>query len=726
MLYSVTVAEGLDPDAILAQLERILSSRHFSSSGQLSRLLRFSVTEAVAGNFDKLKESVLGVEVFGREPGFDTRNETVVRVAENRLRERLREYYEELGPTDVVLIALEKGSYVPHFTSRSPEPPSPLEPVPPTARRFSWWALAAAVILALAVFSWLATRRAQPSPASIKVVPLTSYPGVEEYPAFSPDGSRIAFTWNGDAQDQVDLYVKVIGTETPLRLTHTPEQECCVSWAPDGRSIAFLRCPTGAQCPPGNGRQDVIIIPALGGPERHLGSVYPPVNSPYPALAWIPDGKSLIVSDKTSSAEPYSLVLLSTETAEKRQLTPAGSGDTSPAVSPDGKTLAFVRATGKFDNALFVAPVGSDSGSAWKLQGPPRLVVQLDSPLEDPMWTPGSSFLYFASPATSRNPNRSLWRVGVSVEAAAQRVAGVGEIGHHIAISLQGDRLAYSDARNNTSIWRLSLASPANPPERFISSTRADYNPRFSPDGKKIAYQSNRSGEAEIWVCDSDGRNPFRLTSFARAVTGSPRWSPDGNRIAFDSDSGIYVIAEAGGKPTLVTPGDPKANTPSWSQDGNLIYFASDRTGELQVWVAPANGGNARPLTKGGGHSGFESPDGRFFYYAKSPVATSLWRIPVTGGEEVIVAPSLLTRSHLAPTDQGLYFVERPDSAGKKPIKFLRFATGAIERVAELHQELDLGLSVSPDRQWLLFSAAEVQHGDLLMIDGLNTLFRRP
>ena len=88
----------------------------------------------------------------------------------------------------------------------------------------------------------------------------------------------------------------------------------------------------------------------------------------------------------------------------------------------------------------------------------------------------------------------------------------------------------------------------------FISSTRLEYHGTYSPDGQRIAFESNRSGNEEIWTATADGSNPVQLTSFRDSWVGSPKWSPDGQKIAFDGDAGgnwdVYVIGSHGGKPT--------------------------------------------------------------------------------------------------------------------------------------------------------------------------------
>src|SRR5262249_5167733 len=149
-----------------------------------------------------------------------------------------------------------------------------------------------------------------------------------------------------------------------------------------------------------------------------------------------------------------------------------------------------------------------------------------------------------------------------------------GEGASTLAISRQGNRLAYSREIRDTDIWRVGISDSKNTgsPTRLISSTRPDYGPQYSPDGKRIAFTSGRSGNTEMWVCDDDGQNPVQLTSFAGPDLGSPRWSPDGRQIAFDSvaagNRDIFVISAEGGKPRPFTEDASDEVRPSWSRDG--------------------------------------------------------------------------------------------------------------------------------------------------------------
>src|SRR5262249_24878949 len=155
---------------------------------------------------------------------------------------------------------------------------------------------------------------------------------------------------------------------------------------------------------------------------------------------------------------------------------------------------------------------------------------------------------------------------------------------------------------------------------------------QYSPDGERIVFASSRSGTSEIWVCDREGQNSIQLTSMNGPATGTPHWSPDSRHIAIDSRPGgnpdIYVIGLEVGTPRRLTSDPSQEVVPSWSRDGRWIYFASNRTGTYQIWKAPAEGGPAVQVTKGGGFHGHESMDGRYLYYAKSANQPGLWRVP--------------------------------------------------------------------------------------------------
>jgi eukaryotic-like serine/threonine-protein kinase len=544
-----------------------------------------------------------------------------------------------------------------------------------------------------------------------RVVPFTSYPGNECCPSFSPDGNQIAFAWSGENGDNDDIYIKLIDAESRIRLTTNPAPDTSPAWSPDGRYIAFVRS--------SNSGSRIFLVPALGGAEQELYSVTSAGSEILPFLSWSPDGKQLAFSEKNSPREPYSIYLLSRDTLKKRKLTspPARNfGDYDPAFSPDGKTLAFIRSPAINIGDIYL--VSSDGGESRRLTFDNRNIV------DSLAWTPDGREIVFIS---NRAVGFSFWRFPI-VGGTPERLAAVGDNVLEPAISRQGNRLAYTQEKWDSNIWRFEISGSLgrkSSPTRLIASTHADTSPQYSPDGKRIVFDSDRSGSLEIWVCDSDGSNATQLTFFGGPDNGSPRWSPDGRQIAFDSiiegQRDIYVITADGGKSRRLTMEPSIDVRPSWSQDAKWVYFGSNRSGDWQVWKMPAEGGQAVQVTKQGGREACESPDGVFVYYTKGSNATSLWRTPVAGGEEVQVLEQVF-QARWAVVEQGIYFInlKAPPQAA---IEFFSFATGRTVRIATLKKEIQFwtaGFSVSPDGRWILLVQADQSESDIMLMENFR------
>src|SRR5579884_1948080 len=210
---------------------------------------------------------------------------------------------------------------------------------------------AAVLILVLAAVGgagWLGFSHRSSHENVLTAVPLTSYPGSERFATFSPDGSQVAFSWNGEKQDNFDIYVKLIGTGAPLRITTDPAPDFYPAWSPDGRWIAFLHLL------PDN-RGTVMLVPPLGGPERKLADIEVPQQVAYvqgvnpPRVSWSADSNYLVTVDRGGPDEPFGLFSIAIDSGEKRRLTRASDRlimDAGPAVSPDGASVVFTRTTG--------------------------------------------------------------------------------------------------------------------------------------------------------------------------------------------------------------------------------------------------------------------------------------------------------------------------------------------------------------------------------------------
>jgi len=250
--------------------------------------------------------------------------------------------------------------------------------------------------------------------------------------------------------------------------------------------------------------------------------------------------------------------------------------------------------------------------------------------------------------------------------------------------------------------------------------------PQFSPDGTKIVFESTRSGAYEVWMCRSDGSGLIQLTHF-NSVSGTPRWSPDGQQIVFDSalpgNTDIFVIDSQGGAPRNLTSEPSNENVPRWSRDGRWIYFASNRTGSGQIWKMPSTGGPAVQVTRHGGFAAFESPDGRFLYYAKGLTTPGLWRIPTNGGEEVEIISSLEAGywGYWVVVENGIYYL---DTTTTKPgIAFLDITTHRTTRVFDLENRPAMqapGLAVSSDERTILYAQLDALSRDIILVQNFR------
>jgi dipeptidyl aminopeptidase/acylaminoacyl peptidase len=259
------------------------------------------------------------------------------------------------------------------------------------------------------------------------------------------------------------------------------------------------------------------------------------------------------------------------------------------------------------------------------------------------------------------------------------------------------------------SLWKIPIAGlKAGKPVRVTASTARDKFSHISPDGKRVAFQSARSGVDEIWLCDADGGNVFQLTNFGKGMSGSPRWSPDGRSIAFDSNVGnyhIYVIDVAGGKPRRLTTHPLSDAIPNWSRDGQWIYFSSTRTGRYEIWRIRPDGSSEIQVTKDGGAIAMESVDGKLLYYKIRPEQSELWKMPVEGGPATMILHAVSGRIFTV-TSRGIYYATADSSI---QLQFIDFEKGSSQTIARLSPFAHA--DVSPDERWLGAVAGSWQSG---------------
>jgi Tol biopolymer transport system component/DNA-binding winged helix-turn-helix (wHTH) protein len=572
-----------------------------------------------------------------------------------------------------------------------------------TARR-SRVAVGAAVLLLLSTIAlWRLARKPTGSLLpSVEVVPLVGMPGYEMGPAFSPDGNQVVFR-ELDGPLNSGIYTAVVGGERSLRLTRNPN-DCCATWSPDARQVAFVRL--------FEKEVGIYVIPALGGTERRLYTEPRPL---YPSLAWSPDGKVLALPESNPHSAFHSwITFLSLSDSTTRRLTspPDEARDNDPAFSPDASKVAFIRGTvAGVVNDLFVVPTAA-GGQAKRLTFDNR-------PMFGISWTADGNDIVFSS---ARGGQISLWRVSAS-GGSPRPVAGASSQAFSPSVARNGNLLAYQQAIGKDNICRIKLTDERrskSPPTVVVSAKGSKLRPHFSPDGKRIAFESDRLGNAEIWTCDSDGANCAQLTSL-HGTAGTAGWSPDGRHIAFEfhptEHSEIYVVEVPSGVPQLVStiPGADNL-VPSWSRDGKWIYFTSRQgDGLFQLWKVPLKGGSPVEITKAGGLAAVESADGRLLYYSKAETG-GVWRMPLNGGQEsrVLDQPSGRTWYNWGLARNGIYFLNTELS--KTTVDFFEFANHKITHISTLNKPTGWGLTVAPDGRSILYVETEFEESNIMLV----------
>jgi Tol biopolymer transport system component/DNA-binding winged helix-turn-helix (wHTH) protein len=562
-------------------------------------------------------------------------------------------------------------------------------------------------------------------------VPLTAYPGFEGFPTLSPDGSQVAFAWDGPNEDNRDIYVKLVGPGQPLQLTTDPQRDVNPAWSPDGRLIAFERSGAG-------GGVKVFVVPALGGAERLVATL--DSRGFGGNLAWTPDGKWIAVDGRPSRETTTGIWLMPLEGAERRRLTEIGGldgWDMSPAFSPDGRYLAFIRARKRGLNAVYVLSLSS----RWTPLGAPVRITAEISNMPGLAWSPDGMSLVFSSGGHQGSITR-LHRIAftptLSTQPVRPEVLPFGQQATAVTISRTG-RLVYSAQTRDAALWKLPLTAShgALVPVPVASSTYDELTPDYSPDGKRLAFTSNRSGDEEIWIANADGSNPEPVTSMKGPLCANPRWSPDGRAILFNSrregSADLYLLTPDTGEIQRITDDPAEEVEPRWSRDGRSIYFGSTRTGRVEVWKTSATGGSAVRITQHGGLAATESPDGRFLYYAKQGNSqTSIWQVPVGGGEEKLVVEGLSHSLNFVVADRGLYFLAVGDARPGSPtqvlqgprqtrsIDFFEYATGKRTTVFDVGKPSWVGMALSPDQRHLLYSVLDSAGANLMLVEGFK------
>lgn len=581
-----------------------------------------------------------------------------------------------------------------------------LPPALPQRRARQGWigaglaASAAAALVLAGLASWRVGGSDEDSSSAVAAPrPLANDGGIERSPALSPDGQFVVYDWAPAGSTSPGLFIKPTAGGEPRRIDlgglRLPAS-ARTHWSPRGDLIAFL----AYEAPQMYG---LHVMPAMGGPPRRITSMAGI------GLCWHPDGRTIGFVDRTSVGAPFSIYSIDLESGVRRRLTePAASafGDTYCALSSDGKRLAVVRHPTRHASDIHVGDLPASGLVAMSrlTQGMPGM--------KGIVWSPDGNWILAGA--------HGLWKIRADGSGVRQPVPVAGSEGNvwspSVSAGLGGPvRLAYAFEIFDVNIWRWDRGEPGPGTVRELPGSMVWENlAAFSPDGRRIAFASNRTGVNEIWIMEADGSNARQLTSHGPVVV-APRWSPDGASLVFAAQSAdnweIYRIDADGSRSVRLTWEPSQEENPSWSADGQWIYFRSDRDGPGRIWKMPAGGGPAVRVTSGEGAQALESPDGRTLYFVRADDVPGLWSMPTAGGPETLVLPNI--RQHMwAVAEGGLAFIAR------RAINWFDVETQALSVLTELPGgDIQPGFSMTRDGRTAVWSRTDRLLHDVMIID---------
>lgn len=570
----------------------------------------------------------------------------------------------------------------------------------------AWPAIAAVAALALGGALWWMSADIPASSKSRAVgprsTPLTSLRGREVQAALAPSGGQVAFVWSGEDGGNSDIYVKTISGAGLLRLTEDPARDRHPAWSPDGGEIAFVRYHDSGCA--------LLRVPAIGGAARRIADCG---SGEVRSLDWSPDQATLAFTVASDDLAPARLHLVDTASGEARSVRPIDELAASiedARFSPDGKSLAFAvgRALGVEDLHVYQF----EDQTIRRLTFDGLKVHSLD-------WAADDSAIIYSS---NRAGPFQLWRAPL-VSGAPSLVAGAGDAADDPTVAANG-RIVYEVWREDAEIMRFDVANPAAPPVRTAGSTRFEWDAQVSPDGERMAFISDQSGAAEVWVAARDGSAARQLTEFGGPYTHSPRWSPDGRQLAFVSPvSGrmdLFVLGLDDGRARRIGERGVDYFAPTWSRDGTgVLVGVRDGGGKSAIYEVSLNEGPSAQIGATGAQTPQLSADGSMLYFTK-PGVPGIWRRLYSDAsaqeERVVDDLTPVDWNNWRITRAAIFYVRRLSAVAPELMR-VDLGTRELRAVRPLPGLLyKSGLWISADERELLATVVVSSEADLQLI----------
>lgn len=572
----------------------------------------------------------------------------------------------------------------------------------PKVRRRLVWATAGCLLASL--FIWAAAfHKLRPEPVKLRAI--TSLKGIETDPAFSPDGKRIYFSHGPSRSEVQAIYFLDVGASAPVRFSRSAGDDSKTAVSPQSKWVAYVRQAANDG--------EIIVQAFEGGLEKtvHRGRIQ--------SLSFGGDSDSLFFTecDPNDRACRIRRISLGTGAVLDYPIPPGeAKGDIDVSVSPDGKTLIFARYRTPECADLFRWPVNADGSP----HGEAKQVTFLDRRIFHPEWLPGGRGAVFVAGTLT---NRNLWKT--ELDGNAVLLSEFGDGIEQAAVAAATGRVGIVPSKEDIDLWRISVPDAGGgdikPPERVFSSTLLDEEPRYSPDGRFVAFVSDRSGSIQAYLASRDGGTPRQLSEFDRGEKAWLSWS-DQNLLS------VFVrVPGVGPELHQLASGDASALARVFSAPSSVRVVGVSRDGR-SVYVDAGEGENRRleRWSLGTEHREVvaevraahvvESPNGEWLYYARRRGNDGLFRIDRSGGTEARLVEKISTRTSFTVHADWVYYVGPLPSLG---IHALRIGDGFTKVLVPLEEIPGWGLDVAPDGKEIMLPLIEFDDADILIAEGL-------
>ena len=581
----------------------------------------------------------------------------------------------------------------------NPQSTAPIQRPRRISRRVTRFWLSIAALTGLALMgTYIAREDVQGLPKVQFPEPVTTFPGSEYQPTFSPNGSKMAFVRKSPGKQQVVTIQSLVDPDLPLiSLTDETENHSRPAWSPDGQRLAFTK--------EDNCGGNLILTNLQTGHSQALPSS---ILTPRSHLEWSPNGRQLLYSAFRNEFEGGGLYILDLHNMQEREITYTDGEkiDHSARWSPDGESLAFIRPATFGKRSIFLWRAGVEEEIS-----PQGIQVSLFA------WRPSGTEIVFSSP---EYPKKLLQLRLANGEVDVLET----DVDFPADINFAPDgSLFLTKIKVSLQVQSIDLAQPNFNlrPDPLIRSFRNDHSPAYNPHLDKLAFVSDRTGRPEIWQANLDGSGQRQLTFFEGGAY-VPTWSPDGSAVAFvgwvpEEEKFQVFIQNLGSQVTdQVTDGvDNYAGIPRWSLDGKGIYVGRER-GPLWEMVYLDLASRQTRILVPHVFLAKESADGKFLYYTRSD-EPGIWRFRADGkgSQELVVSEDPLdTQWDL--TEDGILFIMPLEET--VCISFFDFETGKSRILKEtakafLHHNNFLKL---PGQQKLIFGGLEAPEMDIFRL----------